>query len=66
MSSCSSFIYSLAANATGLAVLTVNGPGKAEVYQRLDVAGPAAAAKLPISEQPLDDLLFPTDGWCSL
>jgi hypothetical protein len=28
----------------------VNGPGKAEIYQRLDVAGPAAAAKLPISE----------------
>ncbi|KAJ7916329.1 hypothetical protein B0H13DRAFT_2231703 [Mycena leptocephala] len=39
MSSCSSFIYSLAANVTGLAVLTVNGPGKAEIYQRLDVAG---------------------------
>ncbi|KAJ7911134.1 hypothetical protein B0H13DRAFT_2483896 [Mycena leptocephala] len=49
MSSCSSFIYSLAANVTGLAVLTVNGPGKAEIYQRLDVAGPAAAAKLPIN-----------------
>ncbi|KAJ7907905.1 hypothetical protein B0H13DRAFT_1715656 [Mycena leptocephala] len=43
------FIYSLAANATGLAVLTVNGPGKAEIYQRLDVAGPAAAVKLPIN-----------------
>ncbi|KAJ7843826.1 hypothetical protein B0H13DRAFT_2209663 [Mycena leptocephala] len=43
------FIYSLAANATGLAMLTVNGPGRAEIYQRLDVAGPAAAAKLPIN-----------------
>ncbi|KAJ6544264.1 hypothetical protein B0H19DRAFT_298581 [Mycena capillaripes] len=42
------FIYSLAANATGLTVLSVNGPGKAQVYQRVDVAGPAKAAKLPI------------------
>lgn len=45
-----SFIYSLSANVTGLAVYAVNGVGKASVYQRLDVAGPAKAAKLPISE----------------
>ncbi|KAJ7983090.1 hypothetical protein DFH06DRAFT_715224 [Mycena polygramma] len=43
------FIYSLAANVTGLTVLSVNGPGKAAVYQRVDVAGPAKAAKLTIN-----------------
>ncbi|KAF7331056.1 hypothetical protein MVEN_02445900 [Mycena venus] len=43
------FIYSLAANVTGLSVYSVNGAGKAAVYQRLDVAGPAKAAKLPIN-----------------
>jgi hypothetical protein len=42
------FIYSLAANATGLTVLSVNGPGKAEIYQRIDIAGPAKAANLPL------------------
>ncbi|KAF7354651.1 hypothetical protein MSAN_01378700 [Mycena sanguinolenta] len=43
------FIYSLAANVTGLSVYSVNGPGEATVYQRLDVAGPAKAAGLPIN-----------------
>jgi len=43
------FIYSLAANVTGLSVYSVNGAGEAAVYQRLDVAGPAAAAKLTIT-----------------
>ncbi|KAJ7667297.1 hypothetical protein B0H17DRAFT_1162418 [Mycena rosella] len=43
-----SFMYSLAANATGLTVLSVNGPGEAQIIQRLDVAGPAKAANLSI------------------
>ncbi|KAJ7509472.1 hypothetical protein B0H11DRAFT_1790880, partial [Mycena galericulata] len=42
------FIYTLAANATGLTVLSVNGPGKAEIYQRIDIAGPAKTAGLPV------------------
>ncbi|KAJ7123178.1 hypothetical protein C8R44DRAFT_831546 [Mycena epipterygia] len=42
------FLYALAANATGLTVLSVNGPGKAQIYQRIDIAGPAKAANLPI------------------
>ncbi|KAJ7175054.1 hypothetical protein C8R43DRAFT_1102371 [Mycena crocata] len=42
------FIYSLTPNATAIAVLSVNGPGKAQVHQRIDLAGPAAAAKLPL------------------
>ncbi|KAJ7165576.1 hypothetical protein C8R43DRAFT_213648 [Mycena crocata] len=42
------FIYSLAANATSLTVLSVNGPGKAKIYQRLDLAGPAKAANLAL------------------
>ncbi|KAJ7254997.1 hypothetical protein B0H12DRAFT_1289158 [Mycena haematopus] len=44
-----SFIYILAAGATGLTVLSVNGPGKATIYQRLDLAAPAQAAHLPLS-----------------
>ncbi|KAJ7082569.1 hypothetical protein C8R44DRAFT_652594 [Mycena epipterygia] len=42
------FIYSLAANATGVTVLSVNGPGRAQVYQRIDIAGPAKAANLQV------------------
>ncbi|KAJ7449187.1 hypothetical protein FB451DRAFT_1354830 [Mycena latifolia] len=42
------FIYSLAANATGITVLSVNGPGEAQIYQRLDFGGPAKAANLSI------------------
>ncbi|KAJ6465850.1 hypothetical protein C8R45DRAFT_839583 [Mycena sanguinolenta] len=47
------FIYSLAANVTGLSVYAVNGPGEATLYQRLNVAGPAKAAGLSISEHHL-------------
>ncbi|KAJ6540222.1 hypothetical protein B0H10DRAFT_1412878 [Mycena sp. CBHHK59/15] len=43
------FIYSLAANATGLTVTAVNGPGKAQVYQKVDLAGPAKAVQLPLA-----------------
>ncbi|KAJ7886191.1 hypothetical protein B0H14DRAFT_2697997 [Mycena olivaceomarginata] len=50
------FIYSLSANVTGLAVYAVNGVGKASVYQRLDVAGPAKAAKLPINHTNIQGL----------
>ncbi|KAJ7850090.1 hypothetical protein B0H13DRAFT_2401778 [Mycena leptocephala] len=44
------FMYSLAANATGLTVLSVNGPGQAEIYQRVDIAGPAKAVNLSLPE----------------
>ncbi|KAJ7499691.1 hypothetical protein FB451DRAFT_1073941 [Mycena latifolia] len=50
------FIYSLAANATGLTVLSVNGPGKAEVYQRLDLAGPAKTVNLPLDSTNLQGM----------
>ncbi|KAF8163905.1 hypothetical protein K438DRAFT_1618048, partial [Mycena galopus ATCC 62051] len=43
------FIYILAAGATGLTVLSVNGPGEATVYQRVDLVAPAQAAHLPLS-----------------
>ncbi|KAF8142452.1 hypothetical protein K438DRAFT_1784774 [Mycena galopus ATCC 62051] len=46
---CSSFIYILAAGATGLNVLSVNGPGEATVYQRVDLVAPAQAAHLPLN-----------------
>jgi hypothetical protein len=49
----SSFMYSLAANATGLTVLSVDGPGQAEIYQRVDIAGPAKAVNLSLREQLL-------------
>ncbi|KAJ6579548.1 hypothetical protein DFH09DRAFT_330479 [Mycena vulgaris] len=50
------FIYSLAANATGITVLSVNGPGKAQIYQRLDIAGPAKFANLPIHSTNLQGM----------
>ncbi|KAJ7667068.1 hypothetical protein B0H17DRAFT_1089218 [Mycena rosella] len=50
------FIYSLAANATGLTVLAVNGPGKAQVYQRIDLASPAKAANLPLHSTNLQGM----------
>ncbi|KAJ7165919.1 hypothetical protein C8R46DRAFT_1219695 [Mycena filopes] len=43
------FMYSLAAKATGLTVLTVNGPSKLAVLQRVDLVGPAKAAGLAIN-----------------
>ncbi|KAJ7721346.1 hypothetical protein DFH07DRAFT_298947 [Mycena maculata] len=50
------FMYTLAANATGLTVVSVNGPGKAEVYQRVDIAGPAKTAHLPINSTTLQGM----------
>ncbi|KAJ7082137.1 hypothetical protein C8R44DRAFT_905026 [Mycena epipterygia] len=51
------FMYSLAANATGLTVLSVNGPGQAEIFQRVDVAGPAKAANLSIDSSNLQGMV---------
>ncbi|KAJ6533293.1 hypothetical protein DFH09DRAFT_1406809 [Mycena vulgaris] len=56
----SSFMYSLAANATGLTALSVNGPGQAAIFQRVDIAGPAKAANLSIRDQILCRALLPT------
>ncbi|KAJ7126021.1 hypothetical protein C8R44DRAFT_702369 [Mycena epipterygia] len=50
------FMYALAANATGVTVLSVNGPGRALIYQRLDIAGPAKAANLPIHSTNLQGM----------
>ncbi|KAJ6622652.1 hypothetical protein B0H10DRAFT_2214281 [Mycena sp. CBHHK59/15] len=50
------FMYVLAANATGLTVVSVNGPGKAQVIQRVDIAGPAKAAKLPLHNTNLQGM----------
>ncbi|KAJ7196990.1 hypothetical protein GGX14DRAFT_671495 [Mycena pura] len=50
------YIYALAANATGVTVLSVNGPGKAQVNQRLDIAGPAKAHNLPIHAMNLQGM----------
>lgn len=46
-----SFMYTLAANVTGVTVFTVDGPGKLNVLQRLDVANPAAAANITLSKR---------------
>ncbi|KAJ7030788.1 hypothetical protein C8F04DRAFT_1397625 [Mycena alexandri] len=43
------FMYTLAAKATGLTVLSVGGPGKLTVLQRIDLVAPAKAAKLAIN-----------------
>ncbi|KAF7350178.1 hypothetical protein MVEN_01320600 [Mycena venus] len=50
------FMYSLAANATGLTVLSVNGPGQAEIFQRVDIGGPAKAANLSIHSSNLQGM----------
>ncbi|KAJ6564779.1 hypothetical protein B0H19DRAFT_1259190 [Mycena capillaripes] len=50
------FMYSLAANATGLTVLSINGPAQAEVFQRVDIAGPAKAANLPLESSNLQGM----------
>ncbi|KAJ7738407.1 hypothetical protein B0H16DRAFT_1570795 [Mycena metata] len=43
------FMYTLAAKATGLTVLSVGGPGNLTVLQRIDLVAPAKAAKLTIN-----------------
>ncbi|KAJ7755127.1 hypothetical protein B0H16DRAFT_1886387 [Mycena metata] len=43
------FMYTLVAKATGLTVLSVGGPGKLTVLQRIDLVAPAKAAKLAIN-----------------
>ncbi|KAJ7733173.1 hypothetical protein B0H16DRAFT_1892895 [Mycena metata] len=43
------FMYTLAANVTGLTVLSVGGPGKLTVLQRIDLVAPAKGAKLAIN-----------------
>ncbi|KAJ7021971.1 hypothetical protein C8F04DRAFT_1273085 [Mycena alexandri] len=43
------FMYTLAANRTGITVMNVAGPGNLQVIQRLDVADPAAAAKITLN-----------------
>ncbi|KAJ7041495.1 hypothetical protein C8F04DRAFT_1300868, partial [Mycena alexandri] len=50
------FMYSLAANATGLTVLSVNGPGQAKIYQRVDIFGPARAANLMLDASNLQGM----------
>jgi hypothetical protein len=53
-------MYSLAANATGITVLSVNGPRQAKIFQRVDIASPAKAANLSIREQLLSYAHLPT------
>ncbi|KAJ7755154.1 hypothetical protein B0H16DRAFT_1541246 [Mycena metata] len=43
------FMYTLAAKATGLTVLSVGGPGQLTVLQRIDLVASAKAAKLAIN-----------------
>ncbi|KAK6981127.1 hypothetical protein R3P38DRAFT_3115185 [Favolaschia claudopus] len=50
------FIISLAANATGLTVLHVNGPAAATIHQRLDLAALAEAANLPLHSSNLQGM----------
>jgi hypothetical protein len=39
-----------AANATAIDVLSLNAPGQAQNVQKLDIAGPAKSAGLPIGK----------------
>ncbi|KAJ7625924.1 hypothetical protein FB45DRAFT_73454 [Roridomyces roridus] len=57
------FIYTLAANASSITVLSVNGPGMAQVSQRLDIAGPASAANLPLNSTNLQGMAAFIEKW---
>ncbi|KAJ7128634.1 hypothetical protein C8R44DRAFT_667018 [Mycena epipterygia] len=50
------FMYVLAANVLGIDVLSVNGPGQAQIYQRIDLGGPEKAAHLPIHSTSLQGM----------
>jgi len=50
------FMYVMAANATAVDVLSLNAPGKAASVQKLDIAGPAKAAGLPVSKDNLQGM----------
>ncbi|KAJ7773865.1 hypothetical protein B0H16DRAFT_113823 [Mycena metata] len=50
------FMYSLAANATGITVLSVNGPGQAKISQRVNISGPAQAANLALDSSHLQGM----------
>jgi hypothetical protein len=50
------FMYVLAANATAVDVLSLNAPGKAQSVQKLDVAGPAKGAGLPVNKDNLQGM----------
>jgi hypothetical protein len=43
-------MYIMAANATAIDALSLVAPGNAQPLQRVDIAGPAKAAGLPVSE----------------
>jgi hypothetical protein len=43
-------MYVMSANATAVNVLSLNAPGEAQQVQKLDIAGPAKAAGLPVSK----------------
>ena len=46
----------LAANATKINVLSLNGPGDAQPLQSVDIAGPAEAVGLTISTSIIDPI----------
>ncbi|KAF5343202.1 hypothetical protein D9756_003435 [Leucocoprinus leucothites] len=50
------FLYVLAANATTIDVLSLDGPGQANNVQKLDISGPARAAGLQISGSNLQGM----------
>ncbi|KAF8896353.1 hypothetical protein BD779DRAFT_1608605 [Infundibulicybe gibba] len=50
------FMYVLAANATAINVLSLNGPGEAESIQKVDIAAPAKVAGLTISASNLQGM----------
>lgn len=50
------FMYILMPNVTALNVLSLKAPGDAQLIQKLDIAGPASAAGLPISASNLQGM----------
>jgi len=50
------FMYVNAANATAVDVLSLNAPGKAQSVQKLDIAGPAKSAGLPVDPNNLQGM----------
>ncbi|KAJ7240007.1 hypothetical protein C8J57DRAFT_1371961 [Mycena rebaudengoi] len=57
------YIYSLAANVTGITALAVNGQGRAQIHQRLELAGPAKEAGLPLHRGNLQGMATYVRKW---
>ncbi len=56
----SSFMYILTPNVTAVNVMSLVAPGQAQIVQQLDIAGPAGAAGLTVSEYHASFSCFPS------